>query len=48
LTDRDVPKAIDVDLTGGKLLILATEFGERGDVQDQADWIEARLIRAEP
>jgi hypothetical protein len=45
LTDRDVPKAIDLDLAGGKLLILATEFGERGDVRDLADWIEARIIR---
>jgi hypothetical protein len=38
-------KVVDVDLTGAKLLILMTEFGERGDVQDHADWIEARIIR---
>jgi hypothetical protein len=45
LTDRDAPKAIDLDLSGGKFLILATEFGDRGDVRDIADWIEARIIR---
>jgi hypothetical protein len=45
LTDRDAPKAIDLDLSGGKFLILATEFGDRGDVRDLADWIEARIIR---
>jgi hypothetical protein len=44
LTDRDVPKAIDVDLLGGKFLILVTEFGDRGNVRDLADWVEARLI----
>jgi hypothetical protein len=42
---RDIPKAVDVDVTGAKLLILVTEFGERGEVRDFADWIEARLIR---
>jgi NPCBM/NEW2 domain len=42
---RDTPKAIDIDVTGGKALILVTEFGERGEVRDFADWVEARLIR---
>jgi len=45
LIDRDAPKAIDVDLTGGKILILDTEFGDRGNVRDFADWVEARIIR---
>ena len=27
------------------ILILATEFGDRGDVRDLADWVEARMIR---
>ena len=36
---------VDIDVDGAKLLILMTEFGERGDVQDHADWIEARIIR---
>ena len=37
-------KSIDVDLTGAKFLILMTEFGERGEVRDFADWVEARII----
>jgi hypothetical protein len=45
LTDRDPPRAIDLDVSGGKFLILATEFGDRGNVRDFADWVEARLIR---
>jgi hypothetical protein len=42
---RDTPKSIDVELRGAKVLILATEFGERGDIRDLADWVEARVIR---
>jgi len=45
LTDRDAPRSIDVDLSGGKFLFLVTEFGDRGNVRDLADWVEARLIR---
>lgn len=45
LTFRDAPVAVDVDLEGAKLLILATEYGERGDARDLADWVEARIIR---
>jgi hypothetical protein len=36
---------VDVDLVGARYLILATEFGDRGDVRDLADWVEARMIR---
>ena len=42
---RDTPKAIDVDLSRAKSLVLITDFGERGEVRDHADWVEARLIR---
>jgi len=45
MTARDAPRAVDVDLSGARLLILITEFGERGDVRDLADWVEARIIR---
>jgi hypothetical protein len=45
LTSRDAPRFVDVDLAGGKTLILITEFGDRGGVLDLADWAEARLIR---
>ncbi len=39
------PRVVDVDLEGAKVLILITEFGERGDVQDAGDWVDARIIR---
>lgn len=45
ISARDTPKAIDLDVEGAKLLILITEFGERGEVRDFADWVEARLLR---
>ena len=45
MASGEAPKAVDVDLTGARVLILMTEFGERGDVQDLADWVEARIIR---
>jgi hypothetical protein len=45
LTLRDAPVPVDVDIANGRSLILVVEFGERGDVQDSADWAEARIIR---
>ncbi len=45
MTEHDAPMPIDLDLTGARSLILATEFGDRGDVRDLADWVEARIIR---
>jgi hypothetical protein len=47
MTVHDTPRNLDVDLRGGKFLILATEFGDRGNVRDLADWVEARIIREE-
>jgi NPCBM/NEW2 domain len=45
MTDHDPPQTIDLDLKGAKNMILDTAFGDRGDVRDLADWIEARIIR---
>ncbi len=45
MSSRDATQAIDIDVSEAKLLILITEFGERGDVRDLADWVEARIIR---
>jgi hypothetical protein len=45
MTDHDVARAVDVDVAGARFLILATEFGDRGDVRDLADWVEARIVR---
>ncbi len=42
---RDDPETIDIDISGGKNLILDTDFGDRGNVRDFADWVEARIIR---
>ena len=42
---RDSPRVIDVDVSKAKVLILITEFGERGAVRDIADWVESRIIR---
>jgi hypothetical protein len=42
---KDPPRAIDLDVSQSRVLILITEFGDRGDVRDLADWVEARLIR---
>jgi len=42
---RDAPRAIDIDISKAKVLILVTEFGDRGAVRDLADWVEARIIR---
>jgi hypothetical protein len=41
------PTQIRVDLTGAKRLDLVVDFGERADQLDYADWLDARLIRAE-
>jgi hypothetical protein len=45
MTFRDAPQPIDIDISQAKVLILITEFGDRGDVRDLADWVEARIIR---
>jgi hypothetical protein len=45
MTFRDAPRPIDIDISQAKVLILITEFGDRGDVRDLADWVEARIIR---
>jgi hypothetical protein len=45
MSARDAPRPVDVDLTGAKALVLIADFGERGEVRDHADWVEARLIR---
>ena len=37
-------RSIDLDLSGGKFLILDTDFGDRGNIRDLADWVEARLV----
>jgi hypothetical protein len=38
------PLPIDVDVSGGKRLDLVVDFADRADVQDHADWLNARLV----
>jgi hypothetical protein len=47
MTRRDVARTVNIPLEGGQTLILATEFGTRGDIQDEANWVEARIIRSQ-
>lgn len=42
----DSPLPVSVDLTDAVGLRLVVEYGESGDQQDDADWLNARLIRA--
>jgi hypothetical protein len=44
MSARDPARSVDIDLEGAKTLILITEYGERGDVRDLADWVDARII----
>ena len=41
----DAPLPVSIDLAGAKRLDLVVDFGERGDVLDHADWLDARLIK---
>ncbi len=46
LTKGAKPRAVDVDVTGGKLLVLIVDFGPDGsDLGDIGGWGEARLIK---
>lgn len=45
LTHRKGPLTVRVDLAGAKQLTLVTDFGDRGDVQADVDWVEARLVK---
>ncbi|HTN74241.1 MAG TPA: NPCBM/NEW2 domain-containing protein [Pirellulaceae bacterium] len=41
----DAPRSITVDLAGVKRIALIVDFAERGDEQDHADWLNARLLK---
>jgi hypothetical protein len=45
LTHRKSPINVRVDVTGAKQLTLGVDFGERGDVQADVNWADARLIK---
>ncbi len=39
------PVPVSIDLAGAKRLDLFVDFGERGDVQGHADWLDARVVK---
>ena len=41
----DVTGTVSVDVTGAKRLRLLVEFADHGDVQDHANWLDARVVR---
>ncbi len=41
----DPPVAIDLDVRGTRVLILIVEFGPNGGTQDEAAWLEPRLVK---
>ena len=41
----DAPVPITVDLKNAKRIALIVDFAERGDECDDADWLNARLIK---
>ncbi len=48
ISGSDGLRRIEIDVSGAKILILATEFGDRGGVRDYADWIDARVVGRVP
>jgi hypothetical protein len=45
LTGRDKPLRIRLDVSRGREITLAVDFGTRGDVQAHVNWADARLIK---
>jgi hypothetical protein len=41
----DLPLPISVDLRGVKRIVLIVDFAERGDERDDANWLNARLLK---
>lgn len=39
------PTSVSIDLTDARQLDLVVDYGERGDMLDHADWLDARLVR---
>jgi len=45
MTTATEPKLVDLPLGGAKKLSLEVDYARRGDIDDLADWCDARLIR---
>jgi hypothetical protein len=45
LRGGDAPRPVSIDLAGAARLVLLTDFSDRGDSLDYADWLLARLVK---
>jgi hypothetical protein len=45
LTSANSPRQLRIDVTKAKELTLVVEFGSGGDVRDQVDWADVRLVK---
>jgi len=43
----DAPRLVSVDVTGAQGLTLTVDFADRGDELDRANWLDARLVKAD-
>ncbi len=43
VTGGMAPLAVEVDVSGGRLVSLLVDYADRGDELDRADWLDARL-----
>ena len=45
ITGQLAPQHVQLEVGRAQTMTLVVDFGALGDVQDHADWAEARLIR---
>ena len=45
LSAHDGPLSVQVDVKGAKELTLVVEFGRRGGMAADVDWVDARLVK---
>ncbi|HEY3392664.1 MAG TPA: NPCBM/NEW2 domain-containing protein, partial [Lacipirellulaceae bacterium] len=43
----EAPRPVSVDVAGAQALTLTVDFADRGDELDRANWLDARLVKAE-
>jgi hypothetical protein len=43
----EAPRSVSVDVAGAQGLTLTVDYADRGDELDHADWLDARLVKAE-
>ena len=45
LRGGEAPRRVSIDLAGAARLVLLTDFADRGDTLDYANWLNARLVK---